>query len=264
MENAQLEPVHCEFGDDIFFAQTDKEHRSQLLMQAYVLDLRTVVYVRATETGVHVIVIVSFTDEMIQDAELALTEHEDTIRWLHHPDKLKFPRWIPTDSKEREIITSHWWLWDLLRRKAMADGPLPPIRTFRYGLQVLYNKAKTGVDGLTQGTNGFRSQTMKLKWEQNVATKCLRRAYHGSFIAERLVQNKHLVTSKGEYKGLSHLRRKLNEYMSLGEYVEDVTKDLLLRAAELSGGKAKAASTTKSLHLHREHPVRLLLKCWKV
>jgi hypothetical protein len=89
---------------------------------------------------------------------------------------------------------------------------------------------------------------MKLKWEQNVATTCLRRAYHGSFIAERLVQNKHLVTSKGEYKGLSHLRRKLNEYMSLGEYVEDVTKDLLLRAAELSGGKAKAASTTNGLN----------------
>jgi hypothetical protein len=105
-------------------------------------------------------------------------------------------------------------------------------------VQVLYNKAKTGVDGVTQWTNFFRSQTSKLKWEQNVGTKCLRRVYLGGFIAYRLVSNKSYVLKKGEYKGLSKLREKLNSFMSMGAFVDDGTKDLLILAQELSNGKA--------------------------
>ena len=95
-----------------------------------------------------------------------------------------------------------------------------------------------GVDGLTQSANNFRSQTMKLKWEQNVATKTFWHVYHGAFIAYRLVRNKEYVEDPGKYKGLISFRNRLNGFMSMGDFVEEAMKDLLLRAQELSGGKA--------------------------
>jgi hypothetical protein len=201
MEYASVEPYHVVFGEGDFFKYTEKEHRAQLLMQAYVLDASKVLYVRATETGVHTVVLVDFPGTVLRDAELALRKYDSAIKWLH-AKKLKFPQWLPKESNEYKIIESHWPFWNSLCAKQKEIGPLPPIRVFRNGTQVLYNKAKTGVDGLTQSTNHFRSQTSKLKWEQNVATKSLRRPYHGAFVSYRLIKNKSYVANAGEYKGL--------------------------------------------------------------
>lgn len=70
-----------------------------------------------------------------------------------------------------------------------------------------------------------------------MGTKCFG-AYHGIFNGYRLVKNKSTVENPAEYKGLIKLRSKLNSFMSIGEFVKEARKDLLLRAQELSNGKA--------------------------
>jgi hypothetical protein len=113
--NASLQ--RCECGDDTWFQMVDQGHRAQLLMQAYVLDLRYVLYVRATEHGIASITLVKFTDAQIEAAEKALSEVENVVKWLHEPSngKLNYPSFV--GEKEKEIVESSWWFWDLLVKK---------------------------------------------------------------------------------------------------------------------------------------------------
>ena len=114
MEFESFEPYTCVFGSSEYFKLTAKEHHAQLLMQAYVMDVRKVVYARATETELHTLVLILFPDEAILNAELALNACESAIKWLHN-DKLKFPLWMSQGyENEKAIIKSHWPFWNSL------------------------------------------------------------------------------------------------------------------------------------------------------
>jgi hypothetical protein len=201
-------------------------------MQAYVIDLRRVLYVRATEHGMASVTLVEFSDAHIEAAEKALSGVEDVVKWLHKPSngKLQYPSFV--GEKEKEIVESSWWFWDLLVQRIKEKGALPPTRVAKYVVQSMYNKMKPGVDGVTQYAAFFRSQTSKLQWEQNVGTKGLKRAFIASFIACHLRRRREDINNPKKYDGLRKLRHKLNSTMTIAEFTKDITNKLLQWAEE--------------------------------
>jgi hypothetical protein len=230
--NSKAEHQHCVCGDNKWFELVDKDHRAQLLMQAYVINLRRVLYVRATEHGIASVVVVEFNDSQIEAAEKALSGVEEVVKWLHEPSngKLRYPSFV--GKKEKEIVEESWWFWDLLVQRIKEKGALPPTRAAKYVVQSLYNKMKPGVDGVTQYAAFFRSQTSKLQWEQNVGTKSLKRAFIASFIACRLRRRREDIYNDKKYDGLRKLRHKLNATMTIGEFTKDIPDKMLQWAEE--------------------------------
>ena len=251
LTNSNAEYQHCVCGDNKWFELVDKDHRAQLLMQAYVINLRRVLYVRATEHGIASVVIVEFDDAHIEAGEKALSGVEEVVKWLHEPSngKLQYPSFV--GKKEKEIVESNWWFWDLLVWRIKQKGALPPTRVAKYVVQSLYNKMKPGVDGVTQYAAFFRSQTSKLEWEQNVGTKGLKRAFIASFIACRLRRRREDIYDNKKYDGLRKLRRKLNATMTIGEFTKDIADKLLQWAEERMPPNKRIRPT---LNVHAVNP----------
>jgi hypothetical protein len=152
------------------------------------------------------LIVVEFNDSHIEAAEKALSEVEEVVRWLHEPmnGKLQYPSFV--GKKEKEIMESSWWFWDLLLQRIKEKGALPPTCVTKYVVQSLYNKMKPGVDGvLTQYAAFFCSQTSKLQWEQNVGTKRLKRAFTASFIACPLQKRREDIYNHKKYDGLEEV-----------------------------------------------------------
>lgn len=76
-------------------------------------------------------------------------------------------------------------IWKTLHAHVRTNEPLPPVRIFRHGLQVLYSKTKFGVDGAAQFRAGLNSPTSRLDWESKVVTQALKTLVVNSFLAWR-------------------------------------------------------------------------------
>jgi hypothetical protein len=55
----------------------------------------------------------------------------------HEPlkGKLQHPSFV--GEKEKEIVESSWWFWDLLVQRIKEKGALPPTRVAKYVVQSL-------------------------------------------------------------------------------------------------------------------------------
>ncbi len=168
------------FGDhNFFFCLVNCKHRCQLLMEAYVTNVKVVIHFYTTETSAPCAVAVCFTEEMLNAAETVLIAAEDAVKWLHVANFLEikqpaqFKEDIPPDIKE--IVLTNWEWWNVIQLYVQSkDGRVYPVKTLKLGIQMIYNMLKPGVDGVTHCCSKLSSTTTKLKWEQNVWTKMLK------------------------------------------------------------------------------------------
>jgi hypothetical protein len=170
-------------------------------MEAYVTNVRVVIYVYATETSAPCTIVVRFTEEMLNAAETALIAVEDAVKWLHVANFLEvklpaqFKEHIPPDIEER--VLTNWEWWNVIRLYVQSkEGRVRPVKTLKWGIQVLYNMLKPGVDGVTQYRSQLRSATTKLKWEQNVGTKMLKTLEIITFTISRIMRCKEKLTKE--------------------------------------------------------------------
>ena len=70
------------------------------------------------------------------------------------------------------MLESNLPLWLAVMRK-QRDELLPPLRVIKTALQVMYSRAKGGVDGATQYLTSLRSSTRRHNWAQRVTMDVL-------------------------------------------------------------------------------------------
>lgn len=199
------------------------DHLGQILHQCYVLGVNVAVYACASETGLLYTAIIHVPNSAIAIARSAYGSIIDCLRWAH-TQQWTVPRFC--SDNEKRTIMSQRSLWIPVNGHVLSKGPLPPVKVFRHGLQVLYSKTKGGVDGVTQYRSIMRSSTTTMGWEQKLVTQTLKTLLINSFIAWRLVET--CGTDNGyEFKSLHAFRSKLNSLESFADYVWAVSRELL-------------------------------------
>jgi hypothetical protein len=205
-------------------------------MEAYVTNVKVVIYVYATETSAPCIVFVHFTQEMLDDANAALLSVEDAVEWLHVgtfselklPNRLK--QHVPPDVEQ--VILTNWEWWNTIRNYVRNhEGRARPIKTLKWGIQVVYNMLKPGVDGVTQYRSQLRSATTKLRWEQNVGTKMLKTLEIIVFIVSRIMRCRERLR-KDLFPGLLKFRNELNRTSTFATFIQENSEQMLRHAEE--------------------------------
>lgn len=141
------ESFECVFGDAVFWqAALNSAYRMQLAHQLTVVsNAKGVVFAVATNTG---LVYTAF----IRADNTALKPHRDDLlqvvrrlqlAWAFAPNP-KVPGFVPTDVALE--LSSHLSFFRQLRTWIVKHGPLPPVKRFKWSIQVDYNHMKPGCD----------------------------------------------------------------------------------------------------------------------
>lgn len=201
--------VYCHVGDAIFHRHVPIDHVGQLLHQLVVLDVRHLVYVAATETGISYILIARVSDSIVNSCRLILHSTCDQIvKWIH-VTPLVPPTFLSSASKK--TIEKELKFWTALNTKVIQQGPMEPVKLFRHGTQMMYSKLKGGVDGATQFRAILRSSSTSVGWEQKIVMQTFKNLFVNSFVAWRMSMTKDKLESEETFKNLDVYRSMLNK-----------------------------------------------------
>lgn len=84
----------------------------------------------------------------------------------------------------------------------------------------------------------MRSSTVSLKWEQKIATQCLKSVVINAFVLYRMLKAQDRLDSPESYKSLRHFRDAMNGVESLSIFLFKATRELLIYASDLADRQA--------------------------
>lgn len=116
----------------------------------------------------------------------------------------------------------------------MDNKPFPQLKLFKHGWQSIFSKTKGGLVGGAQARTILRSSTSVFHWEQNIVSQTLKSVAENAFIEWRMRRKESLLHISDSFRGLNQYRQALDRVQSLGEFVLDVSKELLTYAESLS------------------------------
>jgi len=158
------------------------------------------------------------------------------------------------------VPTEHYQSWRThvkffvgLRNHALKQ-PVPPTRTFKHALQVLYNTGKGGVDIVSRHEQTIEgNDSRRVSFDHLVAN----RAVQDSLLAAWAVRKSALTLAHTDSQKLTAttLREKNNRHIDLVDFVERVSLQWLQKAtARRSGMTARQtyAHVERLAHLHME------------
>lgn len=102
------------------------------------------------------------------------------VTWAFEPEPT--PPAITNRSLRRTIV-SNMPFWRAFNGWVTPNGPTPPVRLLRHGLQAAYSRTKCGVDGTVQCRAGLRSPSSRIDWDSKVVTQTLKTLVVNSFIS---------------------------------------------------------------------------------
>lgn len=193
-------PLFAQFGipdsPDNALEYIPLPHLIQCLHQVVVVGADCFVYIAAAETGVLYPVIVFVPHLVRLWIGAALKDFLATrLGWLHDTadaSSIIYPPWLPSATRMRIRSRAPFAkdLFAFVTRQDRRGEPLPPVRTFRHGLQMLYSKLKGGVDGSTQYRAILRASTSASRWSSKVVVQLLKTLLINGFISWRIVEQR--------------------------------------------------------------------------
>ena len=217
---------------DKFKEHVPKEHAAQIVHHCVALDMKSVLYVCASESQILYSVLTVCKGTMIT----ALTAFYDgyvapTLRWAHEDPVGVQP--ITGREDIDNIVKARLPFWRLLRNDTKERGPFIPVRVFKHSSQTLYNKMKRGVDGNAQMRAILRCPCDTLKWEQKVVTQAFKSITVNARVAWRQLQREDMLSTREYFKSLEQYLSSLNKVESLADFVSEITPEILAYAESL-------------------------------
>jgi hypothetical protein len=238
VSNAAADIIKCDLGDATFRQYVPEAHMAQVIQQMIVLSTLFAVYVSASETGImFVLVIRGFQPRLDAWKQSLLSTDRPLVEWAHESATATVPGFA--DAGAKDLLESGVKFWRLINGNVLEHGPLPPVKVFKHGIQSLYSKTKGGVDGNAQARTIVRSTTISPKWEQKLVTQTFKTLAVNAFVSYRLHQKVDLLQSQETFRGISAFRGAMNSVQSLGDFIYDVSPDLLAHSDRL-GQEARA------------------------
>ena len=220
-------PILCSFGDYRCCDLVPEEHRGQLLFNAWIMNVRWVLYVSAFEDGIGYMVLIELKDADVDTCQRVL--HRDCdglLEWAHTDAEPVIPPWCTREH--RSVLKSYLPLWRVVDHSVRVNRrPFPPLLLFKHAVQVLYSKLKCGVDGMTQWRQVLQSQGSALKWEQKLGVQCVKSLVINAFIAHRISTNHEMLSNSESFKSLQHFLDCMNKTNSLSTFIWHGMRELL-------------------------------------
>lgn len=224
--------IYCKVGDSSFVKYVAKEHTGQVMQQMMVLNVNFCIYVRAAECGVVYKVIVYCPSHTLDVAlDILRSMVRPLLQWVS-ATPFSLPPFVGDDHKQE--ILSRLPFWQVINKRVMTVGVLPPVKVFKHATQSIYSKTKGGVDGATQARAILRSPTSHLKWEQKIVSQVLKTLAVNSFVGWRMAERGDLIESSAAFRSLDDYRHSLNCVQSLADFTFDLSKELLVYADDLT------------------------------
>jgi hypothetical protein len=232
VSNASVDVVTCDLGDETFRRHIPEDHMAQMIQQMIVLTTPFAIYVSASETGIMFVLVIRGSANCLGEWKKALLSTGGSlVEWAHTSATATAPEYADVETKA--LLKSGFKFWSIVNREVVKNGPFPPIKTFKHGIQCLYSKTKGGVDGSAQARAIMRSTTISPQWEQKLVTQTFKTLAVNAFVGYRLHCKGDLLQSREAFRGINSFRAAMNSMQSLADFIYDVSPNLLSHADRL-------------------------------
>lgn len=144
----------------------------QIIHQLCVLRFGLALYIAAAETGILYMVIVRCQANVLERESQELTTIAAPIVAWAHGEQPSIPSYVKSDCKD--TLNSRLEFFKIIGFYLKSNGPLPPIKLFKYGAQSFYSKAKGGVDGATQQRALLRFSIFNFQYKQKIVSQTIK------------------------------------------------------------------------------------------
>mgnify|MGYP007044696248 CR=1 FL=1 len=129
------------------------------------------------------------------------------------------------------MLESNLPLWLAVMRK-QRDELLPPLRVIKTALQVMYSRAKGGVDGATQYLTSLRSSTRRHNWAQRVTMDVLLSLATNAVLMFRTWSVIKDLNDETGWPSLTSFREMCSRKGGFNSFILELTARIMIDAAE--------------------------------